>query len=96
LPLGATAVVRFARHVGVPVAVLPATALVDQDGQPAVWVFDPKAEHAQTRKVGVAAMIGDGMVAIAAGLTPGEQVVTAGANALRPDMRLAAWPGAIH
>jgi RND family efflux transporter MFP subunit len=96
LPLGATAAVRFARNVGAPVALLPSTALIDQDGKPAVWVLDPKAEHAALRQVQVAAILGDDLVAISAGLQPGEQVVTAGAHALRPDMRLAAWPGAVH
>ena len=94
LGLGMTASVRFVAPPSTPVAILPATALTDHDRAPAVWVFDPARQHATLRPVSVAAYLGDGAVAIASGLTPGEQVVTAGASDIDPSMRLAAWAGA--
>lgn len=93
LGLGMTASVRFSRPGGPPVALLPASALVDQGGKPAVWVLDPKRERAELHPVQVAAYGGDGSVAIAAGLTAGEQVVTAGADLLDGDMPVIAWAG---
>lgn len=94
LALGMTATVRFVAAPAAPVAILPATALTDHDGTPAVWVFDPARQHASLRPVSVAGYQGDGAVAVASGLAPGEQVVTAGANDIDPSMRLAAWAGA--
>jgi RND family efflux transporter MFP subunit len=94
--LGMTATVEFAHAAGVPVALLPAAALVDEGGRPAVWVLEPAASRASQRVVQVAAMTGDGMVAVTAGLHDGEQVVTAGAVEIRADMPVVAWAGALH
>jgi len=94
--LGMTATVEFAHAAGVPVVLLPAAALVDEGGRPAVWVLAPAAPRAALRVVQVAAMTGDGMVAVTGGVHDGEQVVTAGAHEVRPDMPLVAWPGALH
>jgi multidrug efflux pump subunit AcrA (membrane-fusion protein) len=44
--------------------------------------------------VKIADYTGDGSVAIASGVSPGEQVVTAGASEIDPNMRLVAWAGA--
>ncbi len=94
LALGMTATVRFVAPPRVPVAILPATAITDRNGAPAVWVFDPKAQHAMLQPVKIAGYGGDGSVAIASGVSPGEQVVTAGASEVDPNMRLVAWAGA--
>ena len=92
LALGMTASVRFATS-GPPVAVLPATALADQAGQPAVWVLDPAAQRAQLRPVRLAGYAADGSMIVADGLKPGEQVVTAGTGLIEPGMALTAWAG---
>jgi RND family efflux transporter MFP subunit len=94
LALGMTATVRFIAPPRAPVAILPATAVTDRNGTPSVWVFDPKAQQATLRPVTIADYGGDGSVAIASGVSAGEQVVTAGASEIDPGMRLAAWAGA--
>jgi RND family efflux transporter MFP subunit len=94
LELGMTATVRFVSPPRTPVAILPATAITDRNGAPAVWVFHPRAQHAMLQSVKVAGYGGDGSVAIASGLSPGEQVVTAGASEIDPNMHLVAWAGA--
>ncbi len=93
LALGMTAAVRFTHPAGSPVAVLPATAIADQGGHPAVWVLDPQRERAALRLVQVAAYRADGTVAIASGLASGDEVVTAGKLQLDPDMPVTAWTG---
>jgi membrane fusion protein, multidrug efflux system len=93
LALGMTAAVRFTKAAGDPVALLPATAIVGQNGRPAVWVLDPRRGRAALRPVDIAAYRGDGTVAIASGLAPGDQVVTAGTLQLRSDMPVVAWTG---
>lgn len=94
LALGMTASVRFVAPPSTPVAILPATALTDHDGAPAVWVFDRTKQHAVRRDVSVVAYLSDGAVAVGSGLAEGEQVVSAGASELDPAMRLVAWAGA--
>ncbi len=94
LELGMTATVRFVSPPRTPVAILPATAITDRNGAPAVWVFDPNAQHAMLQPVHIAGYGGDGSVAIASGVSPGEQVVTAGASEIDPNIRLFAWAGA--
>ncbi len=96
LGLGMTATVRFARTAGPPVVFLPASALTDRDGAAAVWVLDSAASRAARRKVTLAALRGDGTIAVIGGLHAGEQVVTAGTSELRDDLPVTAWPGAIH
>jgi multidrug efflux system membrane fusion protein len=90
---GMTALVNVAA-AGDEVAVLPGSALCDQDGQPAVWVLDPAISHAARRLVQVAGYRGDGAVLVRAGLAEGEQVVTAGTSQIDPGMSLTAWAGA--
>jgi RND family efflux transporter MFP subunit len=69
---------------GIPI---PAQALTRVDGKPAVWVVDPTASTVSTRAVEVlrfdpaGALIGDG-------LQPGDQVVTAGVQALHPGQKV--------
>ena len=93
LKLGGTATVRLTGAGGEPVAILPAAALSDRDGKPAVWVLDGSSNRATPRPVTVAGFAGDS-VAISSGLQPGEQVVTAGATELDPAMPVVAWAGA--
>ena len=93
LALGMTATVSVTRQ-GRPVAVLPAGALTDMEGKPAVWVLDPASHHAAKRRVQVAFYDRDGHVFVAGGLNEGETVVTAGVGAITPEMSLTPWPGA--
>jgi multidrug efflux system membrane fusion protein len=96
LRLGMTAAVRFSRDSGATVAYLPASAVVSADGAPSVWVLDPATHRAVAHRVQVTAWLGDGEVAIASGIEPGAQVVTAGAAQLDGATPVAAWVGAIR
>ncbi len=93
LALGMTATVAFDRP-GPPVARLPATALVDRGGVPAMWVLDAQKQRAALRPVEVAGLDGQGAVLVQGGLREGEQVVTAGAGQIDAEMAVSAWPGA--
>jgi RND family efflux transporter MFP subunit len=93
LALGMTASVSIG-IAGPMVAALPATALTDQGGKPAVWVLDATTHRATLRGVEVAGYDGDGSVLVRAGLAAGEQVVTAGVQQIEPGMVLTAWTGA--
>jgi multidrug efflux system membrane fusion protein len=92
LALGMTATVIVHRPGGL-VAVLPAGAITDENGAPAVWVLDPATHHATKRRVAIAGYDQDGHVAVASGLKNGEKVITAGAQAITPDMALTEWAG---
>ena len=66
---------------------VPASALVRADGKPAVWVVDPKALTVSTRAIEVQAQDAN-TVQVASGLNPGDVVVTAGVQALRPGQKV--------
>ena len=93
LALGMTASVRFGIG-GAPVVMLPATALADLAGRPAVWVLDGLGHRANLRPVQLAGYAADGSMAVTGGLRPGEQVVTAGVGQLDANMAVMAWAGA--
>ncbi len=93
LALGMTATVSFSHVAGPPVALLPASSVVEG---PSVWVLDPAAGHAEQHSVSVAAWRGDGQVAITGGVPDGVQVVTAGAALLDAATPVTAWVGAIR
>ncbi len=92
LSLGMTATVRFGLG-GPSVALLPASALTDDAGHPAVWVLDVPTQRAHLRPVGIASYTGDGTVVVRSGLKEGEKIVTAGTAQIGPDMALVAWQG---
>lgn len=93
LALGMTATAAFDKP-SLPVARLPATALTDLGGVPAVWVLDPARQRAALRPVEIAGLAGDGSVLVSDGLHDGEQVVTAGVGQISADMAVTAWVGA--
>jgi RND family efflux transporter MFP subunit len=66
---------------------IPAQALTRVEGQPAVWVFDPASGSVATRSVEVLRYDPAGVL-IGGGLEPGEQVVTAGVQALYPGQKV--------
>lgn len=66
---------------------IPAAALTRADGQPAVWVVDPEDQRVRLRSIDVLAYELD-EVLVAHGLAPGELVVTAGVQSLRPDQQV--------
>jgi membrane fusion protein, multidrug efflux system len=69
------------------VAVVPATALFEKDGQPAVWIVDPTTSAVQLRSVTVDHYEADAIV-ITTGLSKGDVVVTAGVQKLSPGQKV--------
>lgn len=67
--------------------VLPASALTQTDGHPAVWVVDPQAQTVSMRNVDVL-RYDSSTVIISQGLETGETVVTAGVQVLRPGQKV--------
>lgn len=70
-----------------PTIQIPAAALVRADGGVAVWVYDPAAGTVATRSITVAGS-NETTVQVASGLNPGDVVVTAGVQALRPGQKV--------
>jgi RND family efflux transporter MFP subunit len=84
--LGSTVTGRL-RLEGTPGIELPASALVRADGKTAVWVFDKASGTVSLRTIQV--RDGDAnRIQVASGLQPGDVVVTAGAQALRPGQKV--------
>ena len=100
LPLGATATLRADRVVSeTPVASLPASALTQASGQPALWVVKPAGKEAlgtvELVRVKVHGYRNDEV--LVSGPPAGEQVVTAGVQKMAPGLKVAlpgAMPGA--
>ncbi len=82
LRLGSTVTGRalFGQTTGIEI---PASALTSAEGAPAVWVVDTAAMTVALRPVEVLRFL-PVSVEIASGLAPGDVVVTAGVQALRP------------
>ena len=72
---------------------IPAAALTSADGQPAVWVVDPAAIDRFAARRSRSERFLPASVVVADGLVPGDIVVTAGVQALRPG-QLVRLPGA--
>jgi membrane fusion protein, multidrug efflux system len=66
---------------------VPASALNETDGRPAVWVVDPQTKTVSLRSVEIA-RYDQAAVVISKGLNTGEFVVTAGAQTLRPSQKV--------
>jgi membrane fusion protein, multidrug efflux system len=67
--------------------VIPAAALTRADGQPAVWVVDPDVQRVALRNIAVLGHELDSVL-VEHGLVPGELVVTAGVQTLRPEQQV--------
>ena len=76
--------IHLAPPAGVPV---PASALTEANGRPAVWVVNPQSQTVSLRNVEVG-RYDPATVVISKGLETGEVVVTAGAQSLRPGQKV--------
>lgn len=76
--------VQLAAPLGVEV---PASALTEANGRPAVWVVDPQSRTVSLRNVDVA-RYDPASVVVSQGLEAGEVVVTAGVQVLRPGQKV--------
>jgi len=70
-----------------PRSELPRTALLERDGKTQVWVVDPQQKTVATRDVQVIER-NDERIVLASGVQPGERVVTAGVNILKPGQKV--------
>jgi len=66
---------------------VPASALTEANGNPAVWVVDPQSKTVSLREVELA-RYDPATVVISQGLETGEVVVTAGVQVLRPGQKV--------
>ena len=81
----ATVVVPLPQVAGV--AKLPLTAVMAHQGGSAVWIFDPATSTVKQQPIVVAGADGNDVV-VAAGITPGQVVVTAGVHTLTPGQKV--------
>jgi RND family efflux transporter MFP subunit len=84
--LGSTVTGRI-KLDSVPAIQIPASALMRADGGVAVWVYDPTAGTVAARNITVAGS-NEATAQVASGLNPGDIVVTAGVQALRPGQKV--------
>jgi RND family efflux transporter MFP subunit len=84
--LGSTVTGRM-KLTGAPAIQVPATALVRSDGKTAVWVVDKASGTVSLRNIELGGADADN-VQVASGLKPGDVVVTAGVQALRPGQKV--------
>ncbi|MNJ43389.1 Multidrug resistance protein MdtA precursor [compost metagenome] len=70
-----------------PRSELPASALIEGDGQPRVWVVDPQQNTVATREVKLLERTPNSVV-LSSGVQAGERVVTAGVNSLKPGQKV--------
>ncbi len=84
--LGSTVTGRVTLE-GIAGMAIPASALSRSNGLPSVWVVDPEAETVSPRPVEVAVHRASEII-VSGGLSPGDVVVTAGVQSLRPGQRV--------
>lgn len=70
-----------------PRSELPASALLERDGKTQVWVIDTQQKTVATRDVALIDRTADSIV-LTSGVQPGERVVTAGVNSLKPGQKV--------
>jgi membrane fusion protein, multidrug efflux system len=87
LRLGSTVTGKVAVGGAEAGLVIPAAALTRADGQPAVWVVDPEVQRVALRNIAVLGHELDSVL-VEHGLVPGELVVTAGVQTLRPEQQV--------
>jgi RND family efflux transporter MFP subunit len=80
-----TVLLEAPRHAGV--IKLPLAAVTQVRGETSVWLLDPETMTVRPHAVSVAGADGNHVV-VAAGLTPGQTVVTAGVHALTPGQKV--------
>lgn len=86
--LGQTATVALAVPARIREGLrLPLHALTEHQGKSVVWLLDPKSMTVSRQNV-ITADVSGNIVLVAAGLRPGQEVVTAGAHVLTPGQKV--------
>ena len=90
--LGATVYVlpQALSRAGTQAITLPTTALRQQGQGTAVWVYDPASSTVRSQDIEIATADGNAAV-VAAGLTPGMQVVATGVHLLSPGQKVTVY-----
>jgi membrane fusion protein, multidrug efflux system len=91
--LGRTATVSLELPPQEQAIKLPLAAVLQQQGQTAVWILDPATMRVNPTPVRVAGADGNAVV-IAAGLRPGQEVVVAGVHVLTPGQKVRRYQAA--
>ncbi len=87
LALGRTVTVLIDQPRREGVTRLPLSAVMQQQGKPAVWLLDRDSMTVRVQPVAVAGADGNSVV-VSAGLSPGQLVVTAGVHVLTPGQKV--------
>lgn len=92
LPLGITLNVQAPQLAGSQSDVIkvPTNAIRQEGAQTAVWIFDPQTSTVASQAVQVATADGNEVV-IAAGLKPGQQIVSTGVHVLSPGQKVSVY-----
>ncbi len=85
--LGQTATVSMAMPPTTGVVKLPLTAVFEQQGQSSVWLLDPATMTVRAQAIVIGGAEGN-QVVVAAGLVPGQQLVSAGVHVLTPGQKV--------
>lgn len=85
--LGQTLTVSIALPPRQGITKVPLTAVMQQQGQTAVWLVDPASMTVKVQPVAVAGAEGNDVV-VSSGLSPGQVVVTAGVHVLTPGQKV--------
>ncbi len=86
--LGQSATVMLQAPVRAAAGVrIPLHALAERDGKSVVWVLDPKTLVVQRQPVITADVVGNSVL-VTKGLTPGQEIVTAGVHVLSPGQQV--------
>jgi RND family efflux transporter MFP subunit len=91
--LGQTATVSIAMPVASGVIKLPLAAVFEQQGNSHVWLLDTGAMTVRAQPIQVVGAEGN-QVVVAAGLAPGQQIVSAGVHVLTPGQKVALYGAA--
>lgn len=87
LRLGSTVIGQVAISGRAEGLIIPSAALTRAQGQPAVWVVDPVEQRVALRPIDVVSYDLNTVV-VSHGLVPGDLVVTAGVQSLRPNQQV--------
>jgi membrane fusion protein, multidrug efflux system len=91
--LGQSATVTIATPAVAGAIKLPLAAVFEQQGKSSVWLLDPTTMTVRAQAIQVAGAEGN-QVVVASGLSPGQQVVSAGVHVLTPGQKVTLYGAA--
>jgi RND family efflux transporter MFP subunit len=88
IPLGSTATVYLKNEVADQKSLtLPTTAVRQEAGKSSVWIVDPASMTVKSHEIQITG-VNNNSVIVSGGLTPGQQIVTAGIHVLSPGQKV--------